>query len=87
MAIPPGNVNVNQSLYSLLNVRQNATSDEIKKNFRALARNYHPDKNSNLFADETMKQLNKAYSVLMDKAKREKYDEELVDGTEAGDLM
>ena len=61
--------------YSILGVSRNATADEIKKAFRKLAVKYHPDKNQGKKdAEEKFKQINEAYEVLSDEAKRKKYD-------------
>ena len=76
---------LDENYYRLLSVGLNASSDEIKKKYRALARDYHPDKSSNPLAGEIMSKINRAYSVLMDKAKREAYDEKLADDDEAVD--
>lgn len=58
--------------YKILGVDKNASEEDIKKAFRKLAHQYHPDKKS---GDEVrFKELNEAYSVLSDKRKREQYD-------------
>ena len=59
--------------YDVIGVSKNATSDEIKKKFRELAMKTHPDKTKEDSEDE-MAELNKAYEVLSDKERREKYD-------------
>lgn len=62
--------------YSLLNVSRTATADEIKKSFRKLAMQYHPDKNpGDKKAEEKFKELSEAYEVLSDTKKREMYDQ------------
>jgi molecular chaperone DnaJ len=61
--------------YELLGVSRDATQEEIKRAFRRLARKYHPDANpDNPEAEERFKELNKAYSVLGDPDKRQRYD-------------
>jgi curved DNA-binding protein len=61
--------------YSTLGVGKNATTDEIKKAYRKLARKYHPDVNPNdKTAEEKFKDINEAYEVLSDEEKRGKYD-------------
>ena len=62
--------------YSTLGVAKAATEKEIKQAFRKLARKFHPDVNPGDKAAETkFKEINKAYEVLGDPAKRKKYDE------------
>ena len=59
--------------YEIIGVKKNATSEEIKKKFRELAKKTHPDKTKK-DSEEEMAELNKAYEVLSDKESREKYD-------------
>lgn len=59
--------------YNILGVSKGASADEIKKAFRKLAQQYHPDKPT---GDEAkFKQINEAYSVLSDEKKRAQYDQ------------
>lgn len=61
--------------YKVLGVSKEATTDEIKKAFRKLARKYHPDVNpGDKKAEEKFKEINEAYEVLSDETKRKKYD-------------
>ena len=63
-----------KSYYEILNVPQNATKAQIKKQFRKLVRMYHPDVNSSVEAEEIFKSINKAAEVLLDDEKRKSYD-------------
>lgn len=62
--------------YKILGVARTASAEEIKKSFRKLAREYHPDvAKDKQTAEEKFKEINEAYEVLGDEAKRKKYDE------------
>ncbi|HKG16115.1 MAG TPA: molecular chaperone DnaJ [Solirubrobacteraceae bacterium] len=61
--------------YKALGVSKNASQDEIKKAYRKLARQYHPDRNpDNKRAEERFKEISQAYDVLGDPDKRKQYD-------------
>ncbi|MGB5919600.1 DnaJ C-terminal domain-containing protein [Arcobacter sp.] len=64
-----------KSLYETLEVSDSASSDEIKKAYRKLARKYHPDVNKDKDAEEKFKEINAAYEVLSDKEKKQQYDQ------------
>ncbi|MCE1248141.1 MAG: J domain-containing protein [Firmicutes bacterium] len=62
--------------YKILGVEKGANEKEIKKAYRRLARQYHPDVNpGNPESEAKFKEINEAYEVLGDKEKREKYDQ------------
>src|SRR5437588_13128116 len=61
--------------YETLGVSRTASEEEIKKAFRKLARKYHPDVAKGKGTEEKFKEINEAYEVLGDPAKRKKYDE------------
>lgn len=63
-----------KSLYDTLEVSENASEAEIKKAYRRLARQYHPDINKEKDAEEKFKEINAAYEILSDKEKKAKYD-------------
>lgn len=67
--------------YEVLGVKKNATDSELKKQFRKLSKEYHPDKqvgqsdDTRAAAEEKFKEINEAYNVLSDKDKRMRYDQ------------
>lgn len=60
--------------YEILGVKRDADNAAIKSAYRKLARKYHPDVNKTKEAEEKFKDINEAYEVLSDKAKRQRYD-------------
>jgi curved DNA-binding protein CbpA len=72
-----------KNYYSLLGLPPTASKEEVKRAYISLAKRYHPDLSSNFpendknHAEEMMKEINEAYSVLSDTRKRSLYDEKL----------
>ena len=75
---------MNKDYYKILGVAKNAPEEEIKKAYRRLAHQHHPDKKGGN-ADE-FKQINEAYQILSNKEKRAQYDKfgRVFDGSQAG---
>ena len=60
--------------YALLKIRRDATQDEVKRAYRRLARELHPDVNPDPQTQERFKEITQAYEVLSDTDKRRMYD-------------
>ncbi|HWW44062.1 MAG TPA: molecular chaperone DnaJ, partial [Acidimicrobiia bacterium] len=72
---------MNTDFYAVLGVARTATDDEIKKAYRRLAREHHPDANpDDASSEERFKEVQLAYEVLRDPERRERYDRYGVDG-------
>lgn len=66
----------NKNYYEVLGIQKGASEDEIKKAYRKLAMQYHPDRNQgNKEAEEKFKDINEAYQVLSDPQKKAQYDQ------------
>lgn len=63
-----------KNYYDILGVGKKATEDDIKKAYRKLVRQYHPDVSNDPKADEKMGEINNAYETLKDPEKRKQYD-------------
>lgn len=76
----------NKDLYNILKLSKTATKEEIKKSFRKLAVDHHPDKNNgNKESEEEFKRINEAYNILSDDDKRRQYDQfGIIDGQNNG---
>src|SRR5256885_1943804 len=72
------------TLYDTLGVKKGASADEVKKAYRKLAAQHHPDKNpGDASAEEKFKEVQNAYDVLSDPEKRKQYDTFGADGRRA----
>ncbi|MEA3228956.1 MAG: DnaJ domain-containing protein, partial [Campylobacterota bacterium] len=65
---------MSKSLYKTLEIGEGSSESEIKKAYRKLARQYHPDINKDPDAEEKFKEINSAYEILSDKEKKMQYD-------------
>jgi len=65
---------IKQDYYEVLGLPRNATEEEIRRAFRKLAFQYHPDRNKEPGAEDKFKEINEAYQVLSDPEKRRSYD-------------
>ena len=63
-----------RDLYEVLGVQRGASDAEIKRAFRKLAQQWHPDVNTEPGAQERFKEINDAYQVLSDPERRQRYD-------------
>ena len=66
---------MSKSLYKTLEISEGASESEIKKAYRKLARQYHPDVNKDPDAEDKFKEINSAYEILSDKQKKAQYDQ------------
>ena len=66
---------VAKDYYSILGLRPDSSAEEIKKVYRKLAMQYHPDRNGgNPESENRIKEINEAYQILGDEEKRRRYD-------------
>lgn len=73
--LDPENIMSKQDYYSLLGVQRGVNADELKKAYRKLAMQYHPDRNpGDAAAEQKFKEVSEAYDVLKDDQKRAAYD-------------
>src|ERR671918_1843270 len=63
-----------RDLYEILGVGRDASNDDIKKAYRRLAREFHPDVNADPAAEERFKEITAAYEILSDAHRRQQYD-------------
>jgi len=60
--------------YKILGIEKDATKEDIKKQYRKLAKEIHPDRSKTAASEDEMVEINKAYEVLSDDEKKERYD-------------
>jgi curved DNA-binding protein len=73
--VPVKNMNNKKDYYSILGVNRDVTQEEIKRAYRRLALEYHPDRNpKDKEAEEIFKEIGEAYAILGDQEKRRTYD-------------
>lgn len=77
---------VQSSHYKTLNVDPKASQAEIKRAYRQLVKQFHPDSNPHLTDHETISRINSAYDVVGDPQKRSSYDQLLYYGVDQGDV-
>ena len=77
-------MNANADLYGTLGVSRDASQEEIKRAFRKLAMEYHPDRNKSDGAEDRFKEISAAYDVLSDEEKRRTYDRFGINGLNGG---
>jgi len=65
---------MSRNYYEILGLKKDATTDDIKKAYKELAKKYHPDVSKEENATEKFKEINEAYSVLSDSEKKQNYD-------------
>lgn len=68
-------MSVKRDYYEVLGVQRTASEEELRRAFRRLARQYHPDVNKSPDAEAKFKEINEAYEVLSDAQKRRMYDQ------------
>lgn len=73
-ATTPAEQSKPQTLYQIMNLKQDASAEEIKKTYRRLALHTHPDHNREPDAEAQFKKLNAAYKILSDPLQKRKYD-------------
>ncbi len=66
-----------KNYYEILGVNRRSSKEEIKSNYRKLAKKYHPDANKSSEAETMFKDVNEAYATLMNDEKRKKYDRQV----------
>ncbi|CAG5121780.1 unnamed protein product, partial [Candidula unifasciata] len=71
---------INENFYQVFGIDQSASSSDVRKAYRRLSLQYHPDKNDADNAEEQFRQIVAVYEVLKDEKKRERYNQVLVEG-------
>lgn len=66
---------MSKDFYKILGLEKNASAEDIKRAYRKLAMQYHPDRGGGKEAEEKFKEINEAYQILSDPQKRAQYDQ------------
>ncbi len=74
LAYTPAGMATTRDYYDILGLPRGASDEEIKRSFRKLAQQWHPDVNTDPDADARFKEINEAYQVLSDPQRRQAYD-------------
>ena len=66
---------MNRDFYEVLGLKKGASAEELKKSYRKLALQWHPDRNKSAEAEDKFKEINEAYEVLSNPQKKQTYDQ------------
>lgn len=79
-------ISMSKDLYEILGLNKSATQDDIKKAYKKLCKQYHPDVSTEPDAEDRIREINEAYSILSDEDKRKAYDNPILNRESMFDL-